>query len=157
MKKITKVLTIILCFAMLIALTGCGNGGNDFATHRLEHELSAVYDVAHGAGLAALWGTWARYVYLECLDRFYKFATNVMGFEESDDKAAVALEGIEAVEDFFRNINMPTSIPELGLTLTDEELVTLSKKCALSTRGSTGCAKKLYEEDMLNIYRNANA
>ena len=137
-------------------LTGCGNGGNDFATHRLEHELSAVYDVAHGAGLAALWGTWARYVYLECLDRFYKFATNVMGFEESDDKAAVALEGIEAVEDFFRNINMPTSIPELGLTLTDEELVTLSKKCALSTRGSTGCAKKLYEEDMLNIYRNAN-
>ncbi len=137
-------------------LTGCGNGGNDFATHRLEHELSAVYDVAHGAGLAALWGTWARYVYLDCLDRFYKFAVNVMGFEESDDKASVALEGIEAVEDFFRNINMPTSIPELGLELCDEDLVALSKKCALSTRGSTGCAKKLYEEDMLNIYRNAN-
>lgn len=137
-------------------LTGCGNGGNDFATHRLEHELSAVYDVAHGAGLAALWGTWARYVYIDCLDRFYKFAVNVMGFEESDDKASVALEGIEAVEDFFRNINMPTSIPELGLKLSDEDLVILSKKCALSTRGSTGCAKKLYEEDMLNIYRNAN-
>ena len=137
-------------------LTGCGNGGNDFATHRLEHEVSAVYDVAHGAGLAALWGTWARYVYLDCLDRFYKFATNVMGFEESEDKAAVALEGIEAVEDFFRNINMPTSLRELGLELCDEDLVALSKKCALSTRGSTGCAKKLYEEDMLNIYRNAN-
>ena len=115
-----------------------------------------MYDVAHGAGLAALWGTWARYVYRDCLDRFYKFATNVMGFEESEDKAAVALEGIEAVEDFFRNINMPTSLRELGLELCDDDLVALSKKCALSTRGSTGCAKKLYEDDMLNIYRAAN-
>ena len=41
-------------------LTGCGNGGNDFATHALEHELGGMYDVAHGAGLAALWGSWGQ-------------------------------------------------------------------------------------------------
>lgn len=138
-------------------LTGCGNGGNDFATHRLEHEVSAVYDVAHGAGLAALWGSWARYVYLECLDRFHKFAVTVMGIADSADKAEVALRGIEAVEDFFREINMPTTLGELGLELSDEDLVNLAKKCAISTRGSTGCAKKLYEEDMLNVFRMANA
>lgn len=137
-------------------LTECGNGGSDFATHRLEHEVSAVYDVAHGAGLAALWGSWARYVHLECLDRFYKFAVKVMDVPPSDDKAAVALLGISAVEDFFREINMPTSLKELGLTLSKEDLSLLADKCALSTRGSTGAAKKLYPADMLAIYTAAN-
>ena len=55
-------------------LTGCGNGGNDFATHGLEHEIGGMFDVAHGAGLAALWGSWARYVYKDCLPRFHRFA-----------------------------------------------------------------------------------
>ncbi len=48
-------------------LTGCGNGGDDFATHRIEHEISGMFDVAHGAGLAAIWGSWARYVLDDCL------------------------------------------------------------------------------------------
>ena len=70
-------------------LTGCGNGGNDFATHALEHELGGMYDVAHGAGLAALWGSWARYVYKEIPERFHKFAVQVMGLEDSGDVVAV--------------------------------------------------------------------
>ena len=51
-------------------LTGCGNDGGDWMTHKLEHELGGLYDVAHGAGLAAIWGSWARYVYKNCLPRF---------------------------------------------------------------------------------------
>ena len=47
-------------------LTGCGNAGGDFASHALEHEIGGLFDVAHGAGLAAIWGSWARYVYQNC-------------------------------------------------------------------------------------------
>ena len=54
-------------------LTGCGNGGGDFMSHKLEHELGGMFDVTHGAGLAALWPSWARYVYKECLPRFVRY------------------------------------------------------------------------------------
>lgn len=138
-------------------LTGCGNNGGDFATHRMEHELSGLYDVAHGAGLSALWGSWARYVYLDCLDRFYKFALNVMGITPSEDREQVALLGICAMEDFFRKIGMPTNIRELlGRNATDEEILLMAKKCGITTKGKTGSAKILYEEDMLNIFKAAN-
>ena len=60
-------------------LTGCGNDGGDFASHLLEHEIGGMFDVAHGAGLAAIWGSWARYVIDNCTPRFAKFAVNVMG------------------------------------------------------------------------------
>ena len=59
-------------------LTGCGTVG-DWASHQLEHELGGMFDVAHGAGLAAVWGSWARYVYKEKPERFAQFAVNVMG------------------------------------------------------------------------------
>lgn len=69
-------------------LTGCGHSESDFASHRLEHELGGMFDVAHGAGLAAVWGSWARYVYQNCMPRFVRFAHNVMGVELglSDDE-----------------------------------------------------------------------
>ena len=60
-------------------LTGCGNGGGDFATHALEHELGGMFDVTHGAGLAALWPSWARYVCGNIPGRFARYAVNVMG------------------------------------------------------------------------------
>ena len=55
-------------------LTGCGTDGGDWASHQIEHELGGMFDVAHGAGLAAVWGSWARYVHAESIDRFVKFA-----------------------------------------------------------------------------------
>ena len=55
-------------------LTGCGTDGGDFASHQLEHELSGMFDVIHGAGLAAIWGSWARYVYRARPDRFASLA-----------------------------------------------------------------------------------
>ena len=136
-------------------LTGCGASGVDFATHGLEHELGGLYDVAHGAGLAALWGSWARYVYKECLQRFYRFAIEVMGVKEEGSKEEVALKGIEAVEDFFRKIHMPTSMTELGIKPTEEELKLMAHKCSVASGGKKGSAKVLVEEDMLAIYKIA--
>ena len=136
-------------------LTECGNGGNDFSVHALEHELSGMYDVAHGAGLAALWGSWARYVYRECLPRFERFAVRVLGIPAGADAEETARRGIEAMEAFFRSIGMPTSLRELGLEPSEEDLVTLARNCAIATGGTKGSAKKLHEADMLAIYRMA--
>ena len=96
-------------------LTGCGTCGGDWATHLIEHELGGMFDVAHGAGLAAVWGSWARYVMDEKPERFAQFAVDVMGVEESDDVKSTALKGIEAVEEFYRMIEMPTNMKELGI------------------------------------------
>ena len=134
-------------------LTGCGNDGGDWMTHKLEHELGGLYDVAHGAGLAAIWGSWARYVYKDCLPRFRRFAVNVMGVEAVGSDEEIALKGIEAMEAFYRRIHMPTNLRELGVNASEEDLVTMAHKCAVGVGGSMGSAKLLNEEDMLEIYR----
>ena len=137
-------------------LTGCGNDGNDFASHRLEHELGALYGVTHGAGLTAVWPSWARYVYKNCLPRFVRFARNVMGVEAGLSDEETALEGIATMEDYFRSIGMPVTLKELlGKTVSEEEIRLLAKNCALATGGKVGSAMVLYEEDMANIYRMA--
>ena len=136
-------------------LTGCGASGVDFVTHGLEHELGGLYDVAHGAGLAALWGSWARYVYKECLPRFYRFAIEVMGVKDEGSKEDVALKGIEAVEKFFKDIHMPISMMELGVQSNEEEMELMAHKCSIAAGGKKGSAKVLVEEDMLAIYRMA--
>lgn len=135
-------------------LTGCGNDGGDWMTHKLEHELGGLYDVAHGAGLAAIWGSWARYVYKNCLPRFKRYAINVMGIEPnagSDEE--IALKGIEAMEDFYREIKMPTNLRELGVNATDDDLMLMAHKCAVGVNGGKGSARFLKEEDMLEIYK----
>ena len=134
-------------------LTGCGNDGGDWMTHKLEHELGGLYDVAHGAGLAAIWGSWARYVYKNCLPRFRRFAVNVMGVAPEGTDEEIALKGIEALEDFFRRIHMPTNLRELGINATEEDLVTMAHKCAVGVGGAMGSARLLREEDMLAIFR----
>lgn len=136
-------------------LTGCGNDGGDFATHGLEHELGGMFDVAHGAGLAALWGSWARYVRKDCTPRFCRFARNVMNIPDTGSKEDIALKGIEAMEDFYRSIHMPTSLKELGIAPTDSQLKTMAHMCSVAAGGTKGSARKLKEEDMLAIYRMA--
>lgn len=137
-------------------LTGCGTIG-DYASHQLEHELSGMFDVTHGAGLAAIWASWARYVYREKVSKFEQFAVNVMGI--SNDLGTpdeIALAGIRAMEDFFRSIDMPTSIPELGIRLTDEQIKQLAWKCSFSGTRTIGNFKKLDAGDVEKIYRMAN-
>lgn len=136
-------------------LTGCGASGGDFATHKLEHEVGGMFDVAHGAGLAALWGSWARYVYRDCLPRFKRFAANVMGVAATGSDEETALKGIETMEELFRFLRMPTSLRELGLNPTGEELETMARNCAAAVGGRCGSAKVLVEGDMLAIYKAA--
>ena len=133
-------------------LTGCGNDGGDWMTHKLEHELGGLYDVAHGAGLAAIWGSWARYVYKNCLPRFKRYALNVMGIANTGSDEEIALKGIEAMEAFYREIKMPTNLRELGVKATDEDLALMAHKCAVGVGGAMGSARLLHEEDMLAIY-----
>ena len=138
-------------------LTECGTQ-KDFATHGLEHELSAMFGVTHGAGLAALWGSWARYVMHENITRFAQFAVNVLGVRNNfKDPEQTALEGIAAMEAFYHRIGMPASIPELiGRTLTEDELITLADNCSRGKTITIGNLKKLTYDDMLAIYRMAN-
>lgn len=136
-------------------LTGCGNGGDDFATHRIEHEISGMFDVAHGAGLAAIWGSWARYVLDDCLPRFKQFATNVWNVEDSGDDREVALEGISRTEGFFKSIGMPISLKDFEVELTDEVIDELAEKCEKAVGGKVGAAKVLYRNDFKEIYRMA--
>lgn len=136
-------------------LTGFGSDGGDWATHRLEHELGGLFDVAHGAGLAAIWGSWARYVYQSHPERFKKFALNVMGVADEGTDDEIILRGIEAMEDFYRSINMPTSISELGIDVTDEQIAEMARKCSELARDNLGVIRVLHEADMAAIYTMA--
>ena len=125
-------------------LTGCGMR-DDWATHQLEHELSGMFDVTHGAGLAAIWPSWARYVCHENISRFVRFAVNVMNVpNDFTDPEGTALRGIEAMEIFYRNIGMPVNIHELiGREITDEEIHEMVRKCSRNFTATTGSFKVL--------------
>ena len=136
-------------------LTGCGTGGGDWASHQLEHELGGMLDVAHGAGLAAVWGSWARYVMDAEPERFAKFAVNVMGVEPEAEKLKTAQKGIEAMEDFYHALDMPVCIGDMGIELTEEQMRELAEKCSHFGKRTIGCIKKLDQEDMYQIYKEA--
>lgn len=133
-------------------LTGCGTAGGDWACHQMEHELGGMFDVAHGAGLAALWGSWARYVYKENPERFAQFATNVFEIPCGTDFEKTALAGIEAMEDFFRSVKMPTNLHELGLEPTDEQIHELAFKCSFEDTRTIGVFQQLNMKDIEKIY-----
>ena len=137
-------------------LTGCGIS-DDWATHQLEHELSGMFDVTHGAGLAAMWPSWARYVMHENLSRFVRFAVNVMGVpNDFTDPEGTAIKGIEAMERFYHDIGMPINIRELiGRDITDEEIKEMTRKCSRDFTATCGCLKVLKADDMEKIYKMA--
>lgn len=136
-------------------LTG-GRGQGDWACHQLEHELSGMFDVAHGAGLAAIWGSWARYVFGAEPSRFAQFAVNVMGVENDfSDPSRTALKGIVAMENFYRSINMPVSISDLGISLTNEQVAELADKCSFQGTRTVGHFRELFRDDMEAIYSRA--
>ena len=137
-------------------LTGCGVH-DDWATHQLEHELSGMFDVTHGAGLAAIWPSWARYVMHENLSRFVRFAVNVMDVpNDFSNPEETALKGIEAMERFYHAIGMPINIKELiGRDVTDAEIKEMTRKCSRDFTRTCGCLKVLKAEDMEAIYRMA--
>ena len=136
-------------------VTGDRNYG-DWACHQLEHELGGIFDIAHGAGLAAVWGSWARYVYQENPARFAQFAVNVLNVPNHfDDPERTALDGIAAMEDFFRSIDMPTAIKDMGIDLTEAQIKELAYKCSFMGKRTIGAFKKLDIPDIEEIYRMA--
>lgn len=126
----------------------------DWASHKMEHELSAIYDVAHGAGLAVITPGWMIYVYKTNIDMFVQFAVNVMGVEGSfRDPDAIVLEGIERLKDFYKKIELPSSL--LGLGIGEENLELMAKKATgviNNSENPIGGLKELYCQDVLAIY-----
>ena len=129
----------------------------DFATHRLEHELSALFGVTHGAGLAAIWPSWARYMLPRHTSRFVQFAVNVMGVENDfTSPEQTAEKGIRAMERFYKEIGMPTTIKELlGRDITDEEIELMADKCSRGNTITVGTLERLGREEMVKIYKMA--
>lgn len=136
-------------------LTGAGKK-TDLTVHKIEHELSGMFDVTHGAGLCALWGSWARYVYKVDPARFARFAVRVFNVRENFfDTEETALRGIEGWEDWCRKIGMPVTLGELGLCPTDEEIQEMAEKSVAAHGGSIGCFKPLSKVDVAKIYHMA--
>ena len=134
-------------------LTGCGSDGGDWMPHLLEHEMGGMFNVTHGAGLAAVWPSWARYVYKDCLPRFVKYAVDVMGVTPGATDEETALAGIAAMEEFYHRIGMPINFKELGIDPTDEQIAEMAASCARACGGAKGSAKVLHQSDMEVIYK----
>ncbi len=135
-------------------LTQCGYSTADWSTHQIEHELSGMFDVTHGAGLSAIWSTWAKYVADTNYARFAKLGRTVFSINQTDDKEA-ALQCIKKMDDFFDSIGMPTSISKLRLNLSDSQIDELAYKCSFQKKRTVGSFKVLDYDDMREIYRLA--
>ena len=137
-------------------LTGTGRLG-DFACHKMEHEIGGMFDVIHGAGLAAIWGSWARYVCKHDIGRFAQFAVRVMGCPmDYDNPENTALAGIEALENFYRRLDMPTNLRELGLAdVTDAQIHEMAEKCTNGGKNRIGNFVPLGESDIEKIFKMA--
>ena len=134
-------------------LTGLG-GQKDFAVHQLGHELSARYDVAHGASLTAVWMAWACCVCGSNPARFARYARNVWGLENGGEDA-LAEQGITATGRFFRSLGLPTTIGELGITLSEDDLDRLADGCSRGRSRTIGSLRVLDWDDMRAVYEAA--
>lgn len=135
-------------------LTACGRS-TQLVVHQLEHEVSAMYPkVAHGAGLAALWCSWARYVHKDNLLRFLQYAERVWNVDvDYDHPEQTALKAIDQQERYYKSIGMPTSLHELGVKV--EDLEKLAFACSRGKKRTLMGVRPLTYEDILAIYRMA--
>jgi alcohol dehydrogenase YqhD (iron-dependent ADH family) len=125
---------------------------SDWGTHRLEHELSALYDISHGAGLAIMIPAWMEYVHLDNLEIFFRYAKQVWRiYTNNRTKEEVALEGIMKTKEFFQSIGMPTSFNEANI---DSSNINVLAKNAMAL-GSFGSMLKMTEADAVAIYKLA--
>ena len=136
-------------------LTGLG-AEKDFAVHQLGHELSAMFDIAHGATLTAVWSAWAHYVYEEHPERFAQYARKVWGIREEEDEKA-ALAGIEATVDYFRSLDMPVKFSDLAIGIQPVEVLErLADSCSYHRSRTIGSFKKCDRDAIFEIYKMAN-
>ena len=128
----------------------------DFSVHKLGHELSARYDATHAMTLTALWGSWARRVYPDDPARFAHFAAAIFGVDAGTDEER-ARAGIRRVEEFFTEINMPTSLAGLGVgTLTKGTIEEIASAATANDTIRLGNFHPLTRADVIAIYEAAN-
>lgn len=124
---------------------------DDWSSHDIGHELSAIYGTTHGVTLAIIFPAWMKYVYKENLDRFAQFAREVFGVKEDDDKEKMALMAVEEFEKFLKKVGLPTRLSDIDIDEKDFELMATKATEA----GPLGSFKKLYKEDVVAIYNLA--
>lgn len=136
-------------------ITGLG-AEKDFAPHKIGHELSARYDVAHGASLSAVWEAWAEYVYMEEPARFARFARKVWDVQVEDDVEA-AKKGIMATVEYFRSLSMPVCLGDLEQgVLEDGELQLMAAGATGNDTFTVAKFKELHQKDVYEILKMAN-
>ncbi len=124
----------------------------DWASHNIEHELSALYDVAHGAGLAVVFPNWIKYVMDTNIPRFAQFAVRVWNREMNfDNPKATALEGVDKLQAFFKSIGMPLTFADIDAR--EEDIPLLAQKARCDSEGLLGGFVRLTKEDIEQIYR----
>jgi alcohol dehydrogenase YqhD (iron-dependent ADH family) len=114
----------------------------DWGSHDIEHEISGIYDVAHGAGLAVVFPAWMKFVKHHDLDRFVQWAVRVWNVELNVfDREAVVAEGIARMEAFFRSLGLGTTLAALGVK--DDRIDEMATKCTNGDARSVGNFVKL--------------
>ncbi len=126
----------------------------DWASHMIEQELSAIYDVAHGAGLAVVFPAWMKFTFHRNLDKFVQFAVRVWDVEyDFDNPERTAREGIQRLEAFYRAIGMPTTLRELEIP--DDRLEKMAAKSIKPWLTSVGGVSKFTREEVLEVLKLA--
>ena len=126
----------------------------DWASHDIEHEISGIYDVAHGAGLAVVFPAWMKHVLHHDLDRFVQWAVRVWNVElDVFNPEAVALEGIARMEAFFQSLGIGTRMKDLGIT--DDRIDEMADKCTDGDTRTVGNFVKLDRAAVAKILRLA--
>ena len=126
----------------------------DFASHQIEHELSAINDVAHGAGLAIIFPAWMKYVYKTDMARFTQFAVRVWNVEQNfSDPEKTVLEAIARHRSFYQSLGLPVTLAEIGIT--EERFAGIAKNTKKYDGVTTGRFAKLTEDDIVNILKIA--
>ena len=146
-----------MMWASSLAHNGLTQCGREFqlVVHQLEHEVSGMYpEVAHGAGLAALWCSWARYVYKANINRWLQYASNVWGLDIDFEHPEKTIEtAIDMQEQYYASIGMPIGLKELGVK--EDDLAKLALDCSRNKTRSLIGYKPLTYEDILVIYQMA--
>lgn len=126
----------------------------DWASHDIEHELSGIYDIAHGAGLSIVFPAWMKYNLAHDLPRFTQFAVRVWGVEaDSFNPERVAGEGIERLETFWKSLGLPIRLADLGIGL--DRIGEMAGKATRNNTATVGQFVKLKKADIEKIYRLA--
>ena len=146
-----------LMWAGMIAHNGtCGVGcEEDWASHFLEHEISAIYGVTHGAGLSVIFPAWMTWMVEHNVGKIAQYAVRVWGVPESEDKKAVALEGIGKLKAFFSSLGLPVTFKELGIE--NPDIDRLADSLHRNKGELVGNYVKLTKQDSKEIYHLACA